>query len=120
MQKSGVSRFVCQTSLGYDDSEKILKNTPFVFKKIIAPLLLKKTFEEHSRQENNIKQSQLDWTIVRPGTMTNAGFTGVYKYGVNYDDRSWKVKISRADVAHFLLAQLDEKAHHKMAVGISY
>ncbi|MEO5891152.1 MAG: SDR family oxidoreductase [Ferruginibacter sp.] len=120
MQKFGISRLICQTSLGYDDSEKVLNYTPFVFRKIIAPFLLKKTFEDHSRQESKIKESDLNWTIVRPGTMTNSPVTGKYKHGYNYNDSTWKVKISRADVAQFMLAQLNNTGYNKMAVGISY
>jgi putative NADH-flavin reductase len=120
MKKHGVTRFICQTSLGYDDSEMILNNTPFIFRKIIVPFLLKPTFAEHSKQESYIKDSDLNWTIVRPGTMVNSALTGKYKHGFDYADKSVKVKIARADVAHFMLEQLSNKTYNKKAAGISY
>lgn len=120
MQKNAVTRFICQTSLGYADSKKVLKHTPFVFKKIIVPLLLKKTFEEHELQETVIKQSGLNWTIVRPGTLTNGKYTGGYKQGFDYSDGSLKVKISRADVADFMVKQLETDNYNKKVVGLSY
>ncbi len=120
MRKFDISRFFCQTSLGYADSEKLLANTPFVFRKLIVPLLLKKTFEEHALQENIIKQTDLDWTIARPGSMTNGKLTGNYKWGFSSDDTSVKVKISRADTAHFMVQQLYSNSNVRKAVGISY
>ncbi|MEO6550081.1 MAG: NAD(P)H-binding protein [Ferruginibacter sp.] len=83
------------------------------------PFLLKKIFEDHSRQENFIKQSGLHWTIVRPGSMTNAPLSGKYKYSDEFTDKSWTVKISRADVAQFMLMQLTSNEPNKV-LGISY
>jgi putative NADH-flavin reductase len=119
MEKFGIKRFVCQASLGYDDSAVILKNTPFVFRKIIVPLLLKKTFEEHSKQEKIIRQSNTSWTIVRPGSLTNGKLTAQYYQGDDYTNDIWKVKISRADVAHFLVGQVTDERYMHRAVGVS-
>ena len=120
MTKFGVSRLICQTSLGYGDSKFVLDFTPFVFRKIIVPFLLKKTFEDHLLQESFIKQSNLNWTIVRAGSLTNGKGTGNYKKEFEYTDSSLKVKISRADVAHFLTATLTNQNSYNKVVGISY
>jgi putative NADH-flavin reductase len=120
MQQNGVSRLICQTSLGFGDSETVLRNTPWFFKKIIVPYLLKQTFADHLLQENCIQQSNLNWTIVRPGTMTNGKFTGTYRHGFLYSDEKLKVKISRADVADFLIQQVASTQYQKKVTGISY
>lgn len=120
MKKFGVRRFICQTSLGYADGKQILANTPFVFRKIIVPLLLKKTFAEHDLQENIIRQTNLDWTIARAGSMTNGKFTGNYKAGFSNNDKTVKVKISRADAAHFMLQQLNTNDNVRRTIGLSY
>ncbi len=120
MAKFDVSRLVCQTSLGYGDSKIVLDYTPFIFRKIIAPYLLKKTFEDHSLQESFIKQSNLNWTIVRPGTLTNSKGAGICKQGFEYNDNSLKVKIARADVAEFLISTLTNQIAYKKVLGISY
>ncbi len=120
MTKFGVSRFICQTSLGYDDSKIVLDFTSFIFRKVIAPYLLKKTFEDHLLQETFIKQSNLNWTIVRPGTLTNGKSTGNYKQGFEYTDSSLKVKIARADVADYLITTLTNQNFYNKVVGISY
>ncbi len=120
MQKNGVQRLICQTSLGFGDSESVLKYTPLVFRKIIVPYLLRKTFDDHLLQETFVKQSELTWTIVRPGTLTNGKFTGNYKHGFSYDDHTLKVKVSRPDVADFLLKQIFSNQNQNKVTGISY
>ena len=120
MTKAGVSRFICQTSLGYGDSKAVLDFTPFVFRKIIVPYLLKKTFEDHFLQEINIKKSKFNWTIVRPGNLTNKKHTGNYKSGFDYNDSTLKVKISRADVADFLIKSISNPNSYNKVIGISY
>lgn len=120
MQKANINRFICQTSLGYDDSIEVLNCTSFFFKKIIVPYILKATFKEHSLQEYEIKNSNLNWTIIRPGNLTNGKKTENYKYGFKYSDPTLKVKISRADVADLMLKQLSETIFLKNIIGISY
>jgi putative NADH-flavin reductase len=120
MQHHGISRLICQTSLGFGDSEAVLNHTSFFFKKIIVPYLLRKTFADHLLQETFIKESGLNWTIVRPGTMTNGKFTGNYKHGFSYSDKTLKVKVSRADVSDFLIKQISSNQYQNKVTGISY
>ncbi len=120
MQQHGIKRLICQSSLGFGDSVEVLKATGFVFRRIIVPVLLADTFADHERQEQVIKSSRLDWTIVRPGNMTNGPLTGVYHHGFSADRRDIKVKVSRADVAHIMLRQLVDNTYLHQAVGISY
>jgi putative NADH-flavin reductase len=120
MKKANVNRFICQSSLGFDDSIEVLNCTPFIFKKIIVPYILKATFKEHHLQELAIKQCALNWTIVRPGSLTNGIKTGKYKHGFLYNDPTLKVKISRADVADILIKQLSATENSQKVIGISY
>jgi putative NADH-flavin reductase len=119
MENANIKRFICQTSLGYDDGADVLKCTSFFFKKIIVPYVLKATFKEHSLQESIIKESDLNWTIIRPGNLTNGNRTGNYKYGFLYTDPALKVKVSRADVADLMLKQLSVNQNCKQTIGIS-
>jgi putative NADH-flavin reductase len=120
MKKANVNRLICQSSLGFDDSVEVLKCTSFIFKKIIVPYVLKATFREHHLQEMAVKQSGLNWTIVRPGSLTNGKMTGKYKYGFSYADPALKVKISRADVAGFLIKEAVSEEYLHNTTGISY
>ena len=120
MKKANINRLICQTSLGFDDSKEVLKCTSFFFKNIVVPYILKSTFSEHSLQEKAIKQSGLNWTIVRPGNLANGKKTEKYKSAFSYSDTTLKVKISRADVAHLMLKQLSNNDNFQKTIGISY
>lgn len=116
MKEKGVSRFICQTSLGFGDSKEVL---PWHMKYLIVPFILKNAFKDHELQENVIENSNLDWTIVRPGNMTNGKITNTYKHGFEPTEKI-KLKISRADVAQFMLSQIDNNQYLRKKVGISY
>ena len=120
MEMNGVRRFICQTSLGYGDSRKVLDRTPFYFKYLIVPFILRKGFADHALQEEYIRQSKLDWVIVRPGNLTDGDHTGVYRHGFPATDQAITVKISRADVADFMLKQVQEDTYLKKTPGVSY
>jgi hypothetical protein len=54
------------------------------------------------------RKSELDWVIVRPVILTNGPKTNTYRAVV--DPRGWTGFISRADVADFLIKQIDDDA----------
>jgi len=116
MESNQVRRLICQTSLGFGDSKEVL---PWHMKYILVPFLLKNAFRDHHLQEGKIEKSNLDWTIVRPGNMTNRGKTGSYKSGFSPSEKI-TLKISRADVAHFMLSQIDDSTNLHKKVGLSY
>lgn len=116
MKNNGIGRFICQTSLGFGDSKEVL---PWHMKYLIVPFILKNAFKDHELQEKVITQSNLHWTIVRPGNMTNGKITKHYKHGFEPSEKI-KLKVSRADVAHFMLSQIDNVQYLNKKVGISY
>ena len=101
MTEHGVRRFICETSLGVGDSRE---QAGFFFSKIIIPTLLKNAIADKEIQEQIIRESGLDWTIIRPGGLTDGERTGNYRAGL---DRDISGRISRADVADFMLRQLE-------------
>ncbi len=117
MEKTGVKRFVCMSALGVGDSRDVL---PFHYKYLIVPLMLGRVYADHEIQETYAKGSRLDWTIVRSGVLTDADRTGSYKHGFGADDKTATLKISRADVADFMLRQLTEDSYLHKTPCISY
>jgi len=117
MEKFGVRRLISLSSLGIGDSRP---NLPALYKYILVPILLRQGFAEHEIQESYVKQSNTDWTLVRPGAYTNGPLTGVYKQGFSVTDANIKAKISRADVADFMLKQLDTNDYVGKSPGVSY
>jgi putative NADH-flavin reductase len=117
MEKMGVQRFICQTTLGIGDSAG---NLNFFWKYIMFGFLLRQVFADHVIQENYVKQSHLKWTIIRPSAFTDGKRTGKYYQGFPGNDKTAKLKISRADVADFMLKQLTDNSYLYKTPGVSY
>jgi putative NADH-flavin reductase len=117
MEKTGVRRLICQTTLGVGDSQG---NLNFFWKYIMFGFLLRQVFANHVLQEDYVKQSRLDWTIVRPSAFVDGNRTGKYQHGFPGTDKTTKLKISRADVADFMLKQLSDNTYLHMTPAVSY
>lgn len=116
MEEAGIKRLVCQTTLGIGDSQEIL---PWYFKYLVVPLILRHVFADHEAQEECIRQSNLDWVLVRPANLTDGEPTEKYQQGFDTTAKI-QLKISRADVANFMLKQLTANTYLYQAPGISY
>jgi putative NADH-flavin reductase len=105
MTAQRVRRLICVTGFGAGDSEasiSLLQRVPF-------QLVFGRAYQDKSVQERLLKESHLDWTIVRPGVLTGAKRTG--RYQVLDQPSQWRNGlIGRADVADFLVRQIDNPA----------
>lgn len=117
MENAGVRRFICQTSLGVGDSQG---NLNFFWKYIMFGILLRDALADHEKQENYVKRSRLDWTIIRPAAFTDGNRTGEYRHGFPGTDKTTKLKISRPDVADFMLKQLADDTYLHKTPSVSY
>jgi len=107
MRAGGVRRLVVVTGFGAGDSRG---HGGFLYDAVIFPLLLKRVYDDKDVAEQIVRASGLDWTIVRPGGLTNGPATGRYRVLVEPD--SWRAgMISRADVADFLAKQVADTAY---------
>jgi putative NADH-flavin reductase len=106
MQAAGVKRLLAVTGFGTGDSYAKL-STP---EKLTFKLFLGRAYADKALQEELIRGSGLDWTIARPGILTDNAMTG--KYQVLVTPESWRQGvISRADVAHFLVHAAEDGSH---------
>ena len=117
MRETGVRRLVCQSTIGVGDSRG---NLTLFWKYVMFGAVLRPAFQDHIKQEEVVRASGLDWTIVRPGAFVDGPAGGAYRHGFDGQDRTTQLKISRADVAAFLLAQVTEDAYLRRAVSLSY
>jgi putative NADH-flavin reductase len=69
--------------------------------------MLRKLFADKEQADRKLLASALDVTLVYPVTLTNRPFTGAYRVGERFDFKGMP-RISRADVAHFMLSQLND------------
>lgn len=117
MEKQDIRRFICVTSLGVGNSKGQLG---WKYNLILRPFLLRNIFADKERQEKYIKASLLDWIIVRPAQLTNGPFTGKYKVWSDKPPEETESKISRADVADFILKQLVDDTYLRDTPALSY
>ena len=105
MEETGVKRLICVTGFGAGDSRNkggFLYNTAF-------HLFLGRVYDDKDVQEIIVRKSKLDWVIARPVILTNGPRTGCYR--VLLDPKDWRCGfISRADVADFLVKQIEDNA----------
>ena len=113
MQENDVKRLIVVTAMGVGESWDTLS---FVNKLFFA-ILLKSSRDDHEAQEAAVKESGLDWTIIRPSGLTDAPRTGVYDVGENI--LATTSKIARADVADLILKELEQSALIGKAVTIT-
>ena len=116
MESLGVNRLVCQTTLGIGES---WHNLNFFWKYIMFGFLLKRAFQDHELQEDYVRNSDLDFTIVRPSAFTNGASTRDFKVGFDANTRNLSLKIPRADIAYFMVGQLSSDKFIKKIVSIS-
>ncbi|PRD48482.1 NAD(P)-dependent oxidoreductase [Sphingobacterium haloxyli] len=116
MNSAAVRKLICLSTLGIGES---YGNLNFVWKHIMFGMLLKRAFNDHKLQEEYIRNSKLDFTIVRPSALTNGAITNGYKIGFDGKYKKLNLKISRADVADFMLRQLHSENNIRKAVSIS-
>jgi uncharacterized protein YbjT (DUF2867 family) len=113
MQQQGVRRLIAVTSMGVGDSKDQI---PLVFR-VVMQLTLKKIMAAKEEQERLIMASGLDWTIVRPGGLTDGPKTGTYRSGL--DKSITAARLSRADVADFVLQQLTDERFVRQTPAVS-
>ena len=105
MAATGVKRLIAVTGFGAGDS----RGSMSLFERVPFRLLLGRAYDDKDVQERQIRGSALDWTIVRPGMLTNGARTG--RYQVLVAPGAWRNgAISRADVADFLVRQIEDRA----------
>ena len=117
MERHNVKRFICITSLGISDSRFKLGLYYTLF---VIPFIVFFYFLDKAKQEKLIRSTMLDWTIVRPGQLINGKRRGIYKHGANVGNYILTKMISRADVAHFILSQLNDKSYLHKTPGVTY
>lgn len=116
IQKTPQIKLITVTGIGAGDSRG---HGGFIYDKLIQPLLLKTIYEDKDREEAIIKASSANWMIVRPGMLTNGAHTGQYRVLTELNGIT-AGKISRADVADFILKQLAHPTHFKKTPLVTY
>jgi len=90
--------------------------------RVLRNTFLRNIAKDSAAMEGIVETSELDWTIVRPPRLTNGPRRERYGIAVDHLPRGagGAATISRADVAHFLLDEVESCGHLQRVVGIAY
>ena len=103
MNETNVNRLIFLS--GFGAGETFVQAN--VIQKIIFRTFLRGIYADKARAEKLIRSSTLNWTLVYPVVLTNTPRTGNYRVGETLIMKGMP-KISRADVADFMLRQLTD------------
>lgn len=115
LEEGGGRRLVYLSFVGVPESRD---QFGFIGKHLIAPRVLRHATEGHRQNEEAIKASALDWTIVRAAKLTDGDRTSTYRVGERVVPRGVVPTISRADVAHLMLQQLARSDHVRRCITV--
>lgn len=118
MKKKGVRRpfFISASAL------EISPVLPFYVRfaeKYIVQKILRHMYDDLRLMENIIKETDTDWTIMRPPRLIDKPATGEYRFAINSFLKNC-LSISRADVAHFMINNITNEATYKATIEIGY
>jgi putative NADH-flavin reductase len=113
MEEEGVKRLVVMSSMGIGESWNQLS----FFSKALFKLVMPAAREDHEAQEQAVKASALDWTLIRPSGLTNEPHVSAYEYGNELTPKT--SRISRANVADLILKVLGNQVHIHESITIS-
>ena len=110
-----IYRIISVSAIGVGES---INEIPYWFKLLINKSNIKFPYIDHLRQEEELKNSKLDWTILRPAALVNFG--RFYDVLESYNNNP-KVNlfINRKSLAKYILKILDSKVHYGKIFSIS-
>jgi putative NADH-flavin reductase len=114
MEPEGVKRLIFTSAFGVGPTW--IDVPPFP--RVMMRLLLRDVYADKAAGEEMLRRSQLDWTLVYPVGLTHGGKTGRYRVGERLQLRGLPL-ISRADLAAFLLAEIDDPTYVRKGVLIA-
>jgi putative NADH-flavin reductase len=116
MESAGVHRMIYLSADTVDETRKDLN----AVRRALVPIIFHSSSADHELNEDIIRQSHLDWTIVRPPMLTNGARTGSYRIGEHLKAAALLPQISRADVADFMLDQVAHGGERRVAVEVMH
>jgi putative NADH-flavin reductase len=129
MRATGVRRVVVVSaapvatvaSPGRPDPPRHDPGDGLVTRQVLMPLLLatlREVYRDLALMEDALRDSTLDWTVVRPPRLTDGPLTGTYRTALGRNLRGGLL-VSRADVSHLMLATLDRPETIGQTIGIA-
>ena len=118
MERKGINRMFLISASAIEISPVLPFYIRFI-EKYVVQKLLKHMYTDLLKMEALIKSSNINWTIIRPPQLTNQAVTGTYRIAINAFLKNC-LKISRADVAHFIINNIANRDTYQATVEIGY
>jgi putative NADH-flavin reductase len=116
MNQHAVRRLICVTGVGAGDTKG---HGGFLYDRILYPLFTKGIYADKDKQESLIRDSHADWTIVRPAPFQKNKPAGPLRAVTDVDDVTLR-RISRLEVAQFLVDELEQNRYVRQSVFIGH
>jgi putative NADH-flavin reductase len=102
----------------------VVESVAFLFRDSVVPpayllgrLFFPRTVADAAAMERKFSESDLDWTMVRPPELTDKPYTGQYRMLEGHLPR-FGFKISRANVADFMIKAAENHSSIRKVVGV--
>ena len=118
MQKSGVKRLICLSNGAVEVPENASFMVRFEIKNIFQRIF-KYNIADMLVMETILKDSGLNWTVIRPSRLLNKLKTGKYRISIN-KNLSRPSSVSRKDLADYIFHHIFDEKIYKSMVEISY
>lgn len=117
MRKANKKRLITLTAAAFDPTDPATKN--FIVKYIVQPLF-KNIYMDMQKWEKALeKATDIDWTIIRPSRLTNGKAKSNYRTKINHCPKGGS-KISRKDLADFIIQQINDHQYIHKKIAIAY
>jgi putative NADH-flavin reductase len=115
MRQNSVQRLLVVSAIGVGETKDLV---PGWYEKLILPTVLRGAMHDKEQMEPEIAASGLEWTIVRPGHLVDGERTGIVKtFEPGTGEKAHK--ITRADLAGFLLDVLAQRSYLRQSVNVA-
>ena len=114
MESEGVRRLIFTSAYGVGVT---WRDVP-PLGKIVIKVFLRNLYADKVVGEAELQRSVLDWTLVYPVQLTNGPRTGRYRFGERLELHGLP-RVSRADVADFILTQFEDRTFLRKGVIVS-
>jgi putative NADH-flavin reductase len=116
MNKTGAHRLICVSAAG-----AFISADPDVawLVRAILPRVFARAFADVRRMEQVVRDSDLDWTLVRPVRLVNSGPRGNYRVQADLPPKGART-VARADVADFIGAALTDGGYLRQSPALAY
>jgi putative NADH-flavin reductase len=119
VEQAKPGRVVCLSSSEVDADGPGLSLFHRTYRKLIIHRRYRNLLNDMSRMEDELRRSDLDWTVLRPARLRHGPSTGRYRTAIGArvpDGRA----LFTGDLGHYLATRLDDRATYRNVVELAY